>query len=56
MTHNNDGSITLTPTDAQGLDVLIASMDRRTRTALIYTAEDAVQFVREWRAFRAALD
>lgn len=49
MTHNPDGSITLTQAERRGIDALIAAADRHAREAGVYTSQEMTEFVRKWR-------
>jgi hypothetical protein len=52
MTLNPDGSVTLTPAEARGVDALLSAVNRRARDASIYTSEDATRLAREWAVAR----
>jgi hypothetical protein len=48
MTRNDDGSVTLTLSEASGVDALIVAMDRRSRNERSYSNQEASVFARNW--------
>lgn len=52
VTQNNDGSVTLTPEDARGIDALLAWANRRVADPGFFTHPDITRFAKEWAAAR----
>lgn len=53
MTHNPDGSVTLTAEEAREIAALLSIADRRVRDIRVYTNSDATSFARAWATSRA---